>query len=395
MAEEEPNESKTGPSSVGPPSRRPKLTPEQRRFMETPRIKDEVEAEPARKVAPVTSPPPVVIPPPTETRAAIEEEKPVRVPERKTRKKTAAVINPDVPLTRPPDLRFWLILSGLVVLGLVFFAGTKFPAVARRIYLGRKPPALESAALQKYATFSADELVAQALAAERAGNFQDAADKLIAAKHKDLNYRGILFHVGKLAYEHGDFDGADKMFERSIVFGENLDRANYMRGLLAVRRKDLPAAQRFFAAAATADPFTADYQYYWAEALRMDHRPNESIPRYEQAAFLAPGKQDATLCQFKLRLARLEAGDVKMAAEIEEKKNSGELTVDWLMTEVAFHLRSSHPEEALPLIAKASAADPSLFVTCANDQFFAYAANKDPELATALRSEMKTPPPNE
>src|SRR5213075_2899137 len=97
----------------------------------------------------------------------------------------------------------------------------------------------------------------QGLAAERAGNFQEAADQLIAAKHKDLTYRGILFHVGRIVYEHGDFDGADKLFERSIAFNENVDRANYMRGLLAVRRKDLPAAQRFFSEAAKADPFTA------------------------------------------------------------------------------------------------------------------------------------------
>ena len=133
----------------------------------------------------------------------------------------------------------------------------KFPALMRQIYAGRQAPALESSIQQKYAGLSANELVTQALAAERAGNFQEATDKLIAAKHKDLTYRGILFHAGKIAYDHGDFDGADKFFERAIGLNENVDRANYLRGLLAVKRKDFPAAQRFFAAAANADPFTA------------------------------------------------------------------------------------------------------------------------------------------
>ena len=92
----------------------------------------------------------------------------------------------------------------------------------------------------------------------------------------------------------------------------------------------------------------------------MDHRPNESMPHYEQAASLAPKAENATLCQFKLRLARLEAGDVNMAAEIEARKNAGDLSIDWLMTEAALNLRGGHLEEALPLIEKARATDPTV-----------------------------------
>ncbi len=173
---------------------------------------------------------------------------------------------------------------------------------------------------------------------------------------------------------------------------ENVDRANYLRGLLAVKRKDFPAAQRFFAAAASADPFAADYQYDWAEALRMDHRPNESMSHYEQAASLAPKAENVALCQFKLRLARLEAGDVNMAAEIEARKNAGDLTIDWLMTEAALNLRGGHLEEALPLLEKARATDPTVFAACASDQFFAYAASQNEQLAAVLKSAGRVSP---
>ncbi|MGZ4986127.1 MAG: hypothetical protein ACXV8A_08565 [Chthoniobacterales bacterium] len=126
----------------------------------------------------------------------------------------------------------------------------------------------------------------------------------------------------------------------------------------------------------------------------MDHRPNESMARYAQAASLAPKPEDAALCQFKLRLARLEAGDVKMAAEVETKRNAGDLSVDWLMTEAALDLRAGHLEQALPLIEKASAVDPALFATCANDQFFVYEATKNAQLAAVLQSASR-PSPNE
>ncbi|MGZ5552586.1 MAG: tetratricopeptide repeat protein, partial [Chthoniobacterales bacterium] len=375
-------------------SRRQTLTPEQRRFMGTPRLKDETPRE-EEKVPERQPEEPIKAAPPQPVAIAVEEKPAAKLPEKRKGRTTVTVLKPDVPLTPPPDYtRTLLVVSGVIVLALTFYAGTRFPALLQRISAGRKAPPLESGVQQKYAGLTANELVAQALAAERTGNFQEAADKLIAAKHKDLNYRGILFRVGKLAYDHGDFDGADKLFERAIAFGENVDRANYLRGLLAVRRKDLPAAQRFFVAAATADPFTADYQYYWAEALRMDHRPNESMARYAQAASLASKPEDAALCQFKLRLARLEAGDVKMAAEIETKKNAGDLSVDWLMTEAALDLRAGHLEQALPLIEKASAVDPALFATCANDQFFVYEATKNAQLAAVLQSASR-PSPNE
>ena len=112
-----------------------------------------------------------------------------------------------------------------------------------------------------------------------------------------------------------------KSFERAIAFHENVDTANYFRGLIATRRRDLPAAERFFEAAATADPFTADYYYYWAEALRLDNHPQEAIPRYEQAERRARGEQDAL--RLPIQEARgpdPEAGETdKLKVESEEQ----------------------------------------------------------------------------
>ena len=213
-----------------------------------------------------------------------------------------------------------LIIGAIVAFGLTFYVGKKFD-YWRYLLTTRNKSKLTEKIPDKYPGVSANELVEQAFALERDNRWGAAAERFIAAKHKNLNYRGIFYRVGKMAYDHGDFDTADKLLERAVTFRENIDAANYLRGLIAIRHRDLATAERFFEAAATAEPFTADYYYYWAEALRMDHHPQEAIPRYEQAGRRARDDQDATVCQFKVRMARLEGGEnAKLKAEIEERK---------------------------------------------------------------------------
>ena len=124
------------------------------------------------------------------------------------------------------------------------------------------------------------------------------------------------------SYDRRNFEPADEAFERAIAFGENVEAANFYRGLIAVRRRDLPAAARFFEAAVTAGPFVSDYHYYWGETLRLDLKPKESLPHYEQAILLARNEQDATVCRFKIRMARIEAAEGSVVSEELAKKEA-------------------------------------------------------------------------
>jgi tetratricopeptide (TPR) repeat protein len=220
----------------------------------------------------------------------------------------------------------------------------------------------------------------------------DASKRFMAAKHRDLRYRGILFRVGKMAYDGGDFDGADKLFERSIAFGENLDAANYFRGLVALQRDDYASAQQCFRAAAAAAPFVADYPFFLAEALRRDHHPNEAKPFYTQAALVSQSDRDDAICHFKIRLARLEAGEgSKIGEEIKERQKTAPLPVEWLLTSAALAIRDGRPDDAAAPITEARAANaPDLFGICMNDFFFVNAAAKSPQL-TALYGSDLTP----
>jgi len=280
-----------------------------------------------------------------------------------------------------------LIIGAILVLCFAFYVGRKFD-YWRYVLMTKTKPKLMEKTVDKFPNSSADELLEQALTAEHRGDWRDAIERFIAAKRKNLAYRGILFHAARLSYDKGDFDNSDKLFERAIAFHENVDTANYFRGLIATRRRDLPAAERFFEAAATADPFTADYYYYWAEALRLDNHPQEAIPRYEQAERRARGEQDTLVCQFKKRMARLESGETdKLKVEFEEQGKAGPLLLPWLLTSAAVAVREGRiPDAARQLgdarvLSQSTSLGSGVFVSCIGDRVFQDVCSEHAELA--------------
>lgn len=283
----------------------------------------------------------------------------------------------------------FLILGAILLLGLTFYGGTKLSYI-KFLVASRNAPAMDNNGPDLFPGVDAPDLIKQALLDERGGKWQDAADRFLAAKRKDLQYRGILFRVGKILYDHRNFDSADQVFERAIVFGENVEAANYYRGLIAVRQNNLSAAEQFFEAAVNAAPFVSDYHYYWGETLRVDLKPKQSLPHYERAILLARNEQDATVCRFKIRMGRIEAAEGEtVGEELAKKQAAGPLSVDWLMTSAALQIRAGHIDEARQLILQARAGQsPGLFASCVNDLYFNEAAKKNPELAEPLHLDL-------
>ena len=364
------------------------ITPEQRRLLDTSRGPS---AHPTERAQPEPDTPPTPDPEKRPTPSP-----PGSHPTHKSRRVDpgdfGGVTAPGQPTARASRViearQAFLILGTILLLGLSFYGGTKLNYL-RYLLASRKAPKLEQGA-DRYHGVAAEELVKQALNAERAGKWQEAVERFMAAKNKDLRYRGILFRVGKLVYEHRDFDAADKAFERAITFGENVEAANFYRGLIAVRRRNLPAAEQFFEAAVEAAPFVPDYHYYWGETLRLDLKPEQSVAHYDQAVLLARTDQDAAVGQFKIRMAKIEAAEgATVAAELTAKESAGPLSADWLMTAAALQLRSSHVDSARQLILQArDAKAPGLFASCVNDFYFREAAKKNPELAEPLHLDL-------
>lgn len=281
-----------------------------------------------------------------------------------------------------------LAVGGMVLIGATFYVGKKFEYWKYKIAT-RNEAKIAAKATGEFAGASAEELVEHAVVAERLGQWDEAAKRLIAAKYKNTALGGVLFRAAKIYYDHSQFDAADRLFESAIGFGENVDAANYFRGMIAASRNDFPAAERFFEAAANAAPFSADYYYSLAETLRKDHRPKDAIARYEQAARRG-GETEQTICQFKARLATLEAGDVDpVRLELEQKRKLGPLPIDWMLTEAAIAIHQGDTADALKIIEQAREADrPQLdarFAACVSDRFFSVACQNNAELAAACR----------
>lgn len=395
---DKPNESEEREAGRRFGSRRPGLTPEQRRFLNQPRAQPN---EPPASEDPAGSVP--APEPPLETPVKPRpERKAVAEPVKTSTEQASEAEEPDPP---PPPVaplqqaqkasraielqQALLILGGLLVLGLAFYGGMKLNYL-KYLIASRQTPKLQDKGPDLFPGVDPGELVRQALVAERQGKWQDAVERFMAAKHKDLRYRGILFRVGKILYDGRNFDAADTAFERAIAFGENVDFSTYYRGLIAVRRRDLPAAERFFESAISAEPFVSDYHYYLAETLRLDLKPKEALPHYQRAILLSRNVQDETVCKFKLRMGEIEAAEgPSVNDELAKVQAAGPLTVDWLMTAAALQLRAGNIEETRQLIMQARAGkSPGLFASCANDLTFHGAAQKYPELADALKLDL-------
>ena len=393
------SEPAAGPEQARSSARRQGLTPEVRRFLGRGRSWHDREAAKAAQAEPAADLPPessssevreTAPPPASQWSPSVEPVPPSQPkPERPRTTPPAATVVTDQKISRALEMQtVALIIGGFILLGATFYAGTKVRYL-KAFLSSRNKPKLANVETQKFPGLSSDELVEQALAAERLGNWREAVERLMVAKQRDLRYRGILYRAGKLCYDHGDFTGADRLFERAIAFGEQVDPANYMRGRIAVGRNDLPAAEQFFEAAINAEPFTPGYYFNLAEALRREHRLKEAIPRYEQAGARAGNELDRTLCQFKARIATAETADVsQLENDIEKKRSAGPLATDWLLTDAALKLRVGQIAEAAQLIQQARSADTSLsnvFASYTSDMLFTEAASRHPEIAEACR----------
>ena len=383
-------------------SRRKALTPELRRLLATPRAPRQEAPPPAVEFVPGAEPTQLTLPP--DEQFSGPEDDPIpeirAVPEPAAERWRGGVVVAETKESRRVEMRHaFLVLGLLAFFVLIFIAGRKFD---RMKYLVTSH--LNGAELQggpeHFPGLTSDELVEGAIAAEKDGDWVGAAQRLLEAKRKDLQYQGILFRIGKGSFDRSDWNGADQALENAIRFGENVAVANQLRGLIAIRRHDLPAAERFFEAATKAEPFVADFFFYWGEALRLNQHPREAIRRYEQAIRRTPSTTDASLCQFKVRLARIEAAEAAAVSdEVAEKRKAGPLSVDWLMTDAALQLHAGKIKEAVQSIAQARAGGISgLFLTCAGDTIFAKASDAHPEIAavvvtTSTRAQPETPLP--
>jgi hypothetical protein len=236
MAEGEPNDKPqpedraSGPDPSSAPGEIPRrrfLTPEQRRLLgaartrsDRPRSSPEPEeltsaAEPASSDGEVERGAAAA-----DSISPKEEASPIPPPASENRPSTrpASVLRTDEKSSRAFEMQKAAIIIGcLVLLGGVFYLGTKVPYWLY-LYRSHQRQTLLQSTPEKFPGVSSDELVEQALEAKEAGRWREACARLLEARRKNGSYRGIFLLVGTLCLEHGDLDSADALFAKAIEF---------------------------------------------------------------------------------------------------------------------------------------------------------------------------------
>jgi tetratricopeptide (TPR) repeat protein len=148
--------------------------------------------------------------------------------------------------------------------------------------------------------------------------------------------------------------------------------------MLGLEQDHAGALQEFLLAAA-ASPADAQPRYNASESLRHLGRPADAIEQLRDAVQRNPGEP---LYAFKLRLARIEAGQEKdLEADIRQQLAVKPPAGDWILTAAAVSLRHGRFAEAAGLMSAArQVMQPALFFALIQDSLFA-ASKQRPELA--------------
>jgi len=111
------------------------------------------------------------------------------------------------------------------------------------------------------------------------------------------------------------------------------------------------------------------------QLLRDTGRPQDSLDYFRKAVRLKP---DEPLYAFKLRLARIEAGEEsELVDETREQLTLASPTGDWMMTAAAINLSRSEWDEAARLLERAARAmQPQMFFGMLQDRIFTMHAQR-------------------
>lgn len=222
------------------------------------------------------------------------------------------------------------------------------------------------------------ETLAQALEAQLAGRFNDAYALYGEALELDDTLRGARYQRGVAAFQLGDHANARRFLAASIDKKEEVAAATLLLGVMAAKEKDFAAAEKLFLEAGKLTPNDPQIPYNLGELARETADLPTAVKRYREAVLLKPQEP---LFAFKLRLARLEAGEhERVEREAREQLAVANTTGDWLMTAAAINLSRGEWDEAAKMLGFAAAAmQPQMFFAMLQDRVFSRHAER-PEI---------------
>ncbi len=216
---------------------------------------------------------------------------------------------------------------------------------------------------------SAERKVAQAAEAQNRGWLVSSRKLLEEAVALDPNAPGLKFQRAIQELREGHPRRAAAFARASLASRQKVADCHTLLGLLALRDKNLPEAERQMRMALAAEPENARDYYNLSEVLRWRGRPADALAQLEIAREKQPGDP---VTQLKIRLAQIEVGD--RLTFIRPKAAEGNAPEDpsWTLTEAALALKGGKIDKAVLLLEQARNALPAEFFhpLLAEDHFF-------------------------
>lgn len=272
--------------------------------------------------------------------------------------------------SKPARRPFLLSLGGQVLV--LVLAGVSFLAGRASSPPSTQPAVPVSPAGPAGPTGAAAGVLDEAIAAETAGDFRQAAGLLRQLAFSGVRISGLDYRMAVLAVAQGDVPGALGAINRSIAAGQRVSECYCLRGAIAQRQGKLESSVHYFQAAAQADPFDAHAFFGWAEALRRFGKPEEALLHLRQASDRATTADDRLECQLAMRSTLIEAGRApefaaEQAAQLALPRPPG----DWLLTAAVVALEEQNFGAAAAYLTRARPAlSPELFAAALQDPLF-------------------------
>lgn len=225
----------------------------------------------------------------------------------------------------------------------------------------------------------AGEKLRDAIHAQLQRRYAEADALFVEAQTGDPRLRGIDYQRAVGQFNLRDFSAARALARTSIEKNEEVAASRILLGTMLGVENDHEAAVLEFMQASEADPANPLPRYNMSESLRHLGRAQDAITALRGAMQANPGE---VLYAFKLRLARIEAGEeMELEAEIRPQLAARPPAGDWILTAAAISLRHGRFDEAAGLMSAArQVMQPGLFFALIQDRLFS-AHRQRPELS--------------
>ncbi len=234
------------------------------------------------------------------------------------------------------------------------------------------------------------EAVDRGLQAEKAGDLNAARQTWESAADGRGRLPGADYRLAMVAIRNNDISGADIHLADSLAAGEMMASAYFVNACFAGKKGDYLKAAQQLAHAVRVEPFSAKYMFCWGEALRRAGKAQAAADAIAHALDRPASPSDLELFTFKLRLAKIEAGqDATFDAELTAHLSKTPVAGDWLLLAAARDLsHAAYPSAAGHLREAARVLMPERFHLFVQDFAFQSYANR-PDVTVLLN----VPPP--